>query len=234
MDRKKTLLSWSSGKDSAWALYKLRQMPDIEIAGIFTSINKKYGRVSLHGVRLEVIESQAQALNLPLYCIELPDPCSNEEYEKIMYSYLTDCYSHDVEFFAFGDLFLEDIKEYRKRQLEGTGISPIFPLWGIPTKKLALEMLETGIEAYITCVDSRRLSPSFSGRKWDMSFMEILPESVDPCGENGEFHTLVTNGPMLDFPIEVEPGETVEREGLYFTDMKLKSNPKSSSGRMSK
>ena len=224
MNSKKTLLSWSSGKDSAWALYKLLNMPEFEVVGLFTSINKKYGRVSMHGVSLEVLEMQAKALNLPLSCLDLPDPCSNREYEEVMSSFLKSCRSQGVECFAFGDLFLEDIRTYRERQLGGSGISPVFPLWGMPTKKLAHEMLDSGVEACITCVDSRSLSPSFSGRKWDGSLIKSFSESVDPCGENGEFHTLVTNGPMFDFPIEVEPGESVEREGFFFTDMKLKTS----------
>ncbi len=217
--RKRTLLSWSSGKDSAWALHVLRQDPQIELAGIFTTINAKYQRVAMHAVRLSLLKLQAEAAGLPLQLIEIPDPCSNEEYESAMQQFVEGAIAQKIECMAFGDLFLQDIREYRERHLNGTGISPIFPLWNKPTDKLAVEMLDAGVRAIITSVDPRKMPSHFIGREWSKSLLAELPAGVDPCAENGEFHTIVIAGPMFRRTIPVQVGETVEREGFFFADV---------------
>lgn len=226
--KKKTFLSWSSGKDSAWALHTLRQINDIDVLGLFTVINEKYDRVSMHALRTDILKEQALSLNLPLQTIFIPDPCTNEECDAIMEEFTQNCVRMGIECMTFGDLFLEDVRQYREKQLKGTGITPYFPLWKSATNELAYEMIDSGIDAYITCVDPRSLSPDFAGRKWDRQFLSQLPKGIDPCGELGEFHTVVTNGPMFKYPLNIEIGETVERGGFIFTDIRLRQNKKPS------
>jgi uncharacterized protein (TIGR00290 family) len=214
-----TLLSWSSGKDSAWALHVLRQMPDINMTGLFTTVNARYQRVAMHAVRLQLLELQAEAAGLPLHVIEIPDPCSNEKYAEAMRRFVDKATAQGVTHMAFGDLFLQDIREYREKQLAATGIIPLFPLWNRPTRELAHEMLDAGLRAIVTCVDPRKLPTSFTGREWSRSLLEELPDGVDPCAENGEFHTVAIAGPMFRQPISVQIGEIVTRDGFVFADV---------------
>ena len=216
---KRTLLSWSSGKASAWALHVLRQDPEIELAGLFTTVNAKHQRVAMHAVRLRLLELQAEAVGLPLHVLEIPDPCSNEQYETVMRWFVGEAIGQGVQCMAFGDLFLQDIREYREKQLLPTGVAPLFPLWNKPTHELAAEMLAAGLRAFVTCVDPRKLPGSFVGREWSKAFLDELPSTVDPCAENGEFHTVVVDGPMFRRAIPVRIGETVERDGFCFADV---------------
>jgi uncharacterized protein (TIGR00290 family) len=220
--KRKTLLSWSSGKDSAWALHVLRQSSDIDLIGLFTVVNEKHNRVSMHAVRMEVLKLQAEAVGLPLQTIFLPDPCSNKECDAIMQKFTEACARTGIECIAFGDLYLEDVRQYREEQLKGTGIKPLFPLWNIQTSSMANEMLSEGVEAYITCIDPKKLSPGFAGWKWSKSFIDQLPATADPCGENGEFHTVVVDGPMFQYPLDIDIGESVKRNGFIFTDIKIR------------
>ena len=223
--KKRTLLSWSSGKDSAWALHVLRRDPAIELAGLFTTVNAKHQRVAMHAVRLRLLELQAEAIGLPLRVLEIPDPCSNEQYEAVMRRFIDEAIGQGVQGMAFGDLFLQDIREYREKQLLPTGIAPLFPLWNRPTHELAAEMLAGGLRAFVTCVDPRKLPGSFAGREWSAALIEELPLGVDPCAENGEFHTVVVDGPMFRRPIPVQIGETVERDGFVFADVVPAESP---------
>jgi uncharacterized protein (TIGR00290 family) len=216
---KKTLLSWSSGKDSAWALHALQQDPEINLLGLFSVVNKAYDRVSMHATRVDLLLDQADAIGLPLQIINIPHPCSNEECDAIMRSFVGNAAENGIECMAFGDLFLRDIREYRENQLRETGIKPIFPNWNIPTDILAEQMLSSGVEAYISCVDPRKIPGALAGRRWSRTLLDELPENVDPCGENGEFHTVVVDGPMFQARIPIHIGETVEREGFVFTDI---------------
>lgn len=217
----KILLSWSSGKDSAWTLHTLRQKPNVEIVGLLTTFNETNNRAAMHAVRLELVQAQAQAAGLPLWPVPLPFPCSNEEYESRMRSVIERAKRDGVSHIAFGDLFLEDIRAYRERMMAGTGIEPIFPLWRArdDTKALAEEMLAGGLRAALITIDSKRLSPAFAGRMYDKQMLVELPPSVDPCGENGEFHTFCFDGPMFSHPISLQFGETIEREGYLYTDI---------------
>lgn len=216
---KKTLLSWSSGKDSAWALHVLRQDPNIDVLGLFTSVNQKYGRVSMHATPLELLERQAESVGLPVHTIHLPDPCTNAKYNTIMQQFIKDAIGKGIEYMAFGDLFLEGIRKYREDQLQGTGISPLFPLWEMPTKELAEGMLKAKMEAFISSVDLKKLPERFVGQKWSRDFVKGLPKDVDPCGENGEFHTVVVDGPMFRRPIPVRVGRHVRRDGFVYADI---------------
>lgn len=219
MTIKKTMLSWSTGKDSAWATWQLQQTPDVELVGALCTINQTYQRTAMHAVRVELLKAQASALALPLTIIELPDPCSNERYQQIMSKATADMNAAGVEQLSFGDLFLEDIRQYRIDNLSGSGIEPIFPLWQRPTSTLAREMIIGGLKAVVTCVDPKQLDASFVGREFNESFLSDLPDGVDPCGENGEFHSFVYDGPMFNHPIAVQTGETVERDGFVFADV---------------
>ena len=219
----KTLLSWSSGKDSAWALHVLRQDPDIEIVGLVTTVNAAFDRVAMHGVRRSILEAQARAAGLPLHVIDLPWPCSNDDYAKLMGDFVCQQVAGGVEAMAFGDLFLEDIRRYREEKLAGTGLQPLFPLWQRPTPELAREMIAGGLKTYVATVDPRHLDKSFAGRVFDAAFLGDLPPSVDPCGENGEFHTCVAAGPMFAHALTIEPGDVVERDGFVFADLILKT-----------
>jgi len=226
---KKTLLSWSSGKDSAWALYTLQHNPEIELVGLFTTINKKYSRAAMHSTRLELLYAQADAAGLPLEIIELPNPCSGEDYQAIMRTFINKCILNKIECIAFGDLFLEDIRKYRVEQLKDTRIEPIFPVWlnidklkktkSSATVKLAEQMLSAGIETYISCINLKKLPKRFVGRKWTKELISELSEGCDCCGENGEFHTVATGGPMFRKTIPIRIGEIVERDGYAFADI---------------
>lgn len=212
-------MSWSSGKDSAFALYQLLARPDIEVTGLLTTVTEDYNRVSMHAVREDLLELQAKALGLPLHKVKIPSKCTNEIYEERMKEAIKEAKKLQVTHMAFGDLFLEDIRNYRIDKLKDSGIEPLFPLWNYPTKKLANEMIKSGLKAVVTCIDPKVIPESFAGRKFDASFLADLPSHVDPCGENGEFHTFVYDGPMFRRPIAIEVGETTLREGFIFTDV---------------
>lgn len=219
--RKRTLLSWSSGKDSAWSLHVLRQRPHVDVVGLFTTVNEKAQRVTMHAVRLELLQRQALATGLPLRVIRIPHPCSEEQYQAIMGEFVKAALDEEVAQMAFGDLFLQDVRDYREERLRKTGITPIFPLWNTPTARLAKEMLSNGLRAIVTCVDPKSLPASFAGRAFDQAMLAELPLNVDPCGEYGEFHTCVVGGPMFDKALEVRVGEIVERDGFVFADLLL-------------
>jgi len=215
MARLKTLLSWSSGKDSAWALHTLRSDPRYEVVGLVTTVNRAADRVAMHAVRSELLRQQAEAAGVPLRVIEIPSPCSNDEYESAMGACVAEAVRERVDCFAFGDLFLEDIRAYRVEKLAPFAIEPIFPIWGRDTRALASEMIAAGLRARITCIDPRVMPREFAGRDFDLS----LPEGVDPCGERGEFHTFAYDGPMFSHPIAIKSGEIVERDGFVFADL---------------
>ena len=217
--KQKTLLSWSSGKDSAWALHTLRQDPQIELAGLFCTVNQAFNRVAMHGVRVKLLQRQADRLGLPLQIIYIPYPCSNEQYAQVMSEFVTQARAAGVTHFAFGDLFLEDVRRYREERLQGTGISPIFPLWGSDTRELSQTMVVAGLRSVLTCVDPKQLSKDFAGRIFDATLLRDLPADVDPCGENGEFHSFAFDGPMFAQAVDFTLGETVERDGFVFTDL---------------
>lgn len=221
----KTWLSWSSGKDSAWALHVLRQSAEYHVAGLFTTVNSAFGRVAMHAVRVELLREQARAVGLPLYLIEIPYPCSNEQYAVAMEEFVACAREEGVRNFAFGDLYLEDVRRYREDRLRDTGMAAIFPLWGRPTRELLGEMLADGLRACLTCVDPRVLPASFAGQELTPQLLERLPQGVDPCGEHGEFHSFVFDGPMFGYPLDVEMGEVVERDGFVFADCRLRSAP---------
>ena len=218
---KRVLLSWSSGKDSAWTLHVLRQQKDVELAGLLTTFNAAAGRVAMHAVRRELVEAQAAAAALPLWSVELPWPCSNAQYEARMHDVIERARQAGITHIAFGDLFLEDIRAYRERQLAGTGLEPLFPIWGTPadTPALARRMLAADLRAVLTCVDPKQLEGRFVGRWFDAELLTDLPASVDPCGERGEFHTFCCAGPMFTAPIAVQLGEAVLRDGFWFVDV---------------
>lgn len=216
---KKTLLSWSSGKDSAWALHLMRQDPDIVVDGLFCTINEAFDRVAMHAVRVELLQQQADSLGLPVQLIPIPYPCSNADYARIMEAFIERERERGVEAFAYGDLFLEDIRAYRETSLAGTGITPLFPIWGLDTGVLSRTMLESGLRAQITCVDPAQLAAEFCGREYDAAFLADLPAGVDPCGENGEFHSFAFDGPMFSRPIGIDIGTTTTRDNFVFTDL---------------
>lgn len=215
---KKTWLSWSSGKDSAWALHVLRQSGKYEVTGLFTTVNTAFDRVAMHAVRVELLRRQAQAVGLPMYLIEIPYPCSDEQYAAAMSDFIVRAREEGVQCMAFGDLYLQDVRRYREERMQGTGIEPVFPLWEKPTRALLEEMLEKGLRACLTCVDPRVLPAEFAGRELTVSLLEDMPSGIDPCGENGEFHTFVFDGPMFAQPLEIESGEVVARDGFVFAD----------------
>ena len=217
--KKITLLSWSSGKDSAWALHTLRQDPEIELVGLFCTVHQAFSRVAMHGVRTELLQRQAEAAGLPLHIIYIPYPCSNEQYAQVMSEFVEQAKGDGVTHFAFGDLFLEDVRRYREERMQGTGITPIFPLWGANTAELSQTMLAAGLKSVLTCVNPKQLPKEFAGRTFDAALLRDLPQDVDPCGENGEFHSFAFAGPMFAQPIPFTIGETVERDGFVFTDL---------------
>jgi uncharacterized protein (TIGR00290 family) len=212
-------MSWSSGKDSALALHHVLAAGEIEVVGLLTTVNAEFERVAMHGVRRELLEAQAAALGLPLHVVELPWPCSNERYEQLMSAAVTEALSAGVELMIFGDLFLEDVRAYRERMLEGTGLRPCFPLWLRPTAELSSELIESLIRAVITCVDSAQAPRELGGRTYDEALLAELGAGIDRCGENGEFHTVVIDSPDFCAPIPVMIGETVDRDGFIFTDV---------------
>jgi uncharacterized protein (TIGR00290 family) len=216
---KRILLSWSSGKDSAWSLHVLRRRGAYEVVGLLTTFNAAANRVAMHAVRRELVERQAAAAGLPLWAVPLPWPCSNEQYEALMAETCAKAVAEGIEGVAFGDLFLEDVRAYRIKQMKDTGLEPIFPVWGIPTPELAREMIASGVRAKLTCVDTEKLDRAFAGREFDEALLAELPEGVDRCGERGEFHSFVYAGPMLNATLAVSVGETVVRDQFVFADV---------------
>jgi uncharacterized protein (TIGR00290 family) len=217
--RPKALIAWSSGKDSAWALHEVRRSGDCEVVGALTTVTETFGRVSMHGVRAEILQAQLAAARLPPTVVPIPYPCPNEVYEARMAAALAGAKAAGVTQVVFGDLFLEDVRAYREDKLAGTGIAPVFPLWRRPTAALAREMIAAGLETYLVSVDLKQLSKSFAGRRFDAALLAELPPGADPCGERGEFHTCVVDGPMFSRPLAVTLGETVERDGFAFADL---------------
>jgi len=215
----KAFVSWSSGKDSAYALHEARRAGTTEIVGALTTLNEEYGRVAMHGVRDSVLDRQIAALGLPALKVMLPNACSNEVYQERMAQACERLRSEGIRHIVFGDLFLEDIRAWRERQLAVLGMTPMFPLWRRDTAVLAREMIASGLMAHLVCIDPRRLGREFAGRRYDPKLLEELPADVDPCGENGEFHTVVSAGPMFAAPIEVALGGVVERDGFVFADV---------------
>jgi uncharacterized protein (TIGR00290 family) len=216
----KILLSWSSGKDSAWALHLLNQTHPGAVAALLTTMNEAVDRVAMHAVRHDVLCAQAAAAGLPLRTVPIPSPCPNEIYEQQMRGAVERAVGDGFTHVAFGDLFLEDVRRYREERLLGSGLTPLFPVWGIPTGQLAEEMIDGGLRARLSCVDMRKLEPRFAAREFDRALLRDLPPGIDPCGENGEFHTCVYAGPMFRHPIPLEPGETVSRDPFLFADLR--------------
>ncbi|MDF1796704.1 MAG: adenine nucleotide alpha hydrolase [Coxiellaceae bacterium] len=214
-----TWLSWSSGKDSAWALYQMQQDPSIQLSGLFTSVNQKRDRVAMHGVRRSLLKQQASELGLPLHTIYIPEPCDNETYLATMQAFINKAQQEGVKQMAFGDLYLDDIREYRVRQLSKTTIQPFFPLWLTPTKQLAIDMIDAGVKAILTCVDTEQIPAEFVGRQFDHALLADLPKGADPCGENGEFHSFVYDGPLFANAININIGETHQSDRFLFIDI---------------
>jgi uncharacterized protein (TIGR00290 family) len=219
---KRILLSWSSGKDSAWSLHLLRQRGEYEVVGLLSTFNGEADRVAMHAVRRELVERQAAAAGLPLWSVALPWPCSNEQYELLMAQTCAQAVAEGIEGVAFGDLFLEDVRAYREKQMRNTGLEPVFPVWGLPTGVLAREMIAAGTRAKLTCVDTGKLDRSFAGREFDDGLLADLPAEVDPCGERGEFHSFVYAGPMLNGVVEVSVGASVVRDSFVFADLNVR------------
>jgi len=218
--RQRTLLSWSSGKDSAWALHQLRRQPEVELVGLMTTVNGAADRVAMHAVRRELLEHQARAVGLPLTVIELPWPCDNATYEALFSAaMIREREERGIDTVAFGDLFLADVRAYRERMLQSLQLQSLFPLWGQDTALLAQRMIAAGLQARVTCVDPRQVSRELAGRAFDVELLRQLPDTADPCAENGEFHTFAWNGPMFRHPVPVSTGEIVERDGFVFADL---------------
>lgn len=222
----KILVSWSTGKDSAWMLHVLRQQQPESVEGLLTTTNEAFDRVAMHGVRRELLQAQADAAGLPLHVVPLPWPCSNEQYERIMNTAVAGFVAAGFTHVAFGDLFLEDVRRYREQRLAGSGLEPLFPIWKTKsTAALAQDMIAGGLRATLTCIDPKQLDRSFAGRTFDQALLAELPASVDPCGENGEFHSFAHTGPMFSHPIAVRVGEVVDRDDFVFADL-VASNSK--------
>ena len=215
----KVALSWSSGKDSAWTLHLLRQRPDIQVVALVTTFNSEADRVAMHAVRRSLVEAQASESVFHSGQSELPWPCSNQQYEGQMHVLCRKAVAEGITAMAFGDLFLQDIRDYRVRQLKGTGLEPLFPVWQIPTGQLGCDLIAAGVKAKITCVDPSKLAKSFAGHEYDLQLLQTLPPEIDPCGENGEFHTFVYDAPVFSRPIAVRTGEVIERDGFVFADV---------------
>jgi len=215
----KCLVSWSSGKDSAWLVHVLRRMPDVELGALLTTINESVQRVAMHAVRVELLEAQADALGLPLWQVPIPSPCPNDVYERAMAQAVARAVGTGFTHVAFGDLFLEDVRRYREERLAGSGLTPLFPLFGADTTALAREMVASGLGARLTCVNPKILDRAFAGREFDARLLDELPAAIDPCGERGEFHTFAHRGPMFRHPIPIESGIIVERDGYCFADL---------------
>lgn len=231
---KRILLSWSSGKDSAWALHVLRRSSEYQVAGLLTTFNQAANRVAMHAVRRELVQAQAEAAGIPLWPVELPWPCSNSAYEDAMRAACDRALAQGIEGVAFGDLFLQDVRAYRENQMRATGLQPIFPLWGLPTPELARQMIAAGLRAMLTCVDPKALDANLAGREFDRRLLADLPAGVDPCGERGEFHSFTYAGPMFERPLQVAVGEIVTRDGFVFADVTRKSTPAGESARAAK
>jgi diphthamide synthase (EF-2-diphthine--ammonia ligase) len=219
MTRPQALIAWSSGKDSAWALHEVRRAGEFDVVGALTTVTDGFARVSMHGVREELLHAQLAAAKLPAIVVRIPFPCPNEVYERNMAAAIAAAQARGITHMIFGDLFLQDVRAYRERQLAGTGITPVFPLWQLPTGRLARAMIAAGVEAHLSTVDLKKLPVSFAGRRFDAALLDALPADADPCGENGEFHSFVSAGPMLKGKIAVKLGETVERDGFAFADL---------------
>jgi len=217
--RPKALLAWSSGKDSAWTLHVLRQQGEVDVVGLLTTVNRSFDRVAMHAVRRDLLVAQAAAVGLPLRTVEIPYPCSNDEYEAAMAAAIGRARGDGVTAVAFGDLFLEDVRRYREDRMRGSGLTPLFPIWGIPTDALARRMVGAGLRARLTCVDPKKLPASFAGRDFDAALLDDLPPGVDPCGERGEFHSFAYDGPMFERAVGIQAGEVVERDGFVFADL---------------
>jgi uncharacterized protein (TIGR00290 family) len=217
--QRRVALSWSSGKDSAWTLHLLRQDPSVEVVALITTLNQEFDRVAMHAVRRELVQAQADSVGVPLWTVPLPWPCSNAEYESRMRGVCSRAIDEKIEAIAFGDLFLTEIREYREKQLAGSGLEPVFPVWNRPTGDLARQMIASGLRARITCLDPRVLPREFAGREFDAAFLHDLPSGVDPCGENGEFHSFVYDGPGFRKPVLNRVGEVIERDGFVFADL---------------
>lgn len=218
------LLAWSSGKDSAWTLHVLRQQAEVEVVGLLTTVNQTFDRVAMHAVRRELLAAQAEAAGLPLFTVEIPYPCSNAQYEAAMGAAMERAHADGVTAVAFGDLYLEDVRRYREDRMRGSGLTPLFPIWGIPTDVLAREMVAAGLRARLTCVDPRKLPARFAGRDFDETLLADLRArhpDVDPCGEGGEFHSFAYDGPMFKRAVPIANGEVVERDGFVFADLLL-------------
>jgi uncharacterized protein (TIGR00290 family) len=219
MQRSQALIAWSSGKDSAWALYEARRAGDYDIVGALTTVNDTFHRVSMHGVREELLMAQLEAAGLPATVVRIPFPCTNEIYEREMARTMADVKARGITHVVFGDLFLEDIRAYREQKLTAIGMTAVFPLWQRPTDALARAMIAGGVEAHLATVDLKKLPAGFAGRRFDQALIDALPAGTDPCGENGEFHSFVSAGPMLSRKIPVRVGETVERDGFAYADL---------------
>src|SRR5437867_1351960 len=219
----KCLVSWSSGKDSAWLVHVLRAKGEVELGGLLTTVNEPAQRVAMHAVRVELLQAQADALGLPLWQIPIPSPCSNEEYERAMGDAVRRAVAEGFTEIAFGDLFLEDVRRYREERLAGTGLTPRFPLFGADTTALARDMVTAGLRARLTCVDPRVLDRRFAGREFDAALLADLPAGIDPCGERGEFHSFAYAGPMFRSPVPIESGDVVERDEFVFADLTVSS-----------
>ncbi len=218
MGLKKAWLSWSSGKDSAWSLEVIRRQGEFDVQALLTTVNAEFQRVAMHAVRESLLQAQAESTGLPLVTVPIPYPCPNAAYEEAMAAAMQRALDEGITHMIFGDLFLEDIRRYREEKLAGTGIMPVFPIWGLDTRRLAGEMVEAGLRALLTCVDPKKLDASFAGRLFDAQLLADLPAEIDPCGENGEFHTFAFEGPMFQAPIAVERGAVLERDGFVFAD----------------
>ena len=219
--RPKALIAWSSGKDSAWALHEARRAGGFDIIGALTTITDTFNRVSMHGVREELLREQLDAATLLPIIVRIPFPCSNEIYEQKMAEAMGNARASGVTYIIFGDLFLEDVRAYREQHFAGTGMTPVFPVWGRSTSALAREMIDAGLQAHLSTVDLAKLPMSFAGRRFDDALLDALPAEADPCGENGEFHSFVSAGPMLSRKLAVRVGETVERDGFAYADLIL-------------
>lgn len=221
MTRPKAWMSWSTGKDSAWALHQMREGGELEIVALLTTVNTTHGRVAMHAVPESMLQAQAEAVGLPLVMVPLPWPCPNVTYEQAMEAAMRQARTEGITHVVFGDLFLEDIRKYREEKLASCGMIAVFPLWGLETRSLARKMVDAGLQAYLTCVDPKQLDAAFAGRIFDASLLADLPAGADPCGENGEFHTYAYAGPMFRAPIPVKTGEVVERDGFVYADVLL-------------
>ncbi|MCP4753765.1 MAG: adenine nucleotide alpha hydrolase [Proteobacteria bacterium] len=217
--KKPILLSWSSGKDSAWALHILRQRDDIEVEGLFCTVNQEFERIAMHAVRVELVRRQAESVDLPIRIVPIPYPCDNAEYQAVMGTFVEESRRDRIEAMAFGDLYLEDVRRYREDNLAGTGIRPLFPLWGTPPEALSRDMIDSGLRATITCLDPEKIPSELIGLEYDRNFLEKLPDGVDPCGENGEFHSFAFDGPMFVKPVDFTIGDEVRRDGFVFADL---------------